>query len=80
MIDYYPVRFKSLGTSSTLVSLSHSVMILCSFLIIDKIVKRPACTVKNSFHGPVRPLMPKDGGNLEVFSARLYTVKTLVLL
>ena len=78
VIDYYLVRLKSLGTSSTLVSLSHSVMILCSFLIIDKILKRLACTVKNSFRGPVRPLMPKDGGILEVFNARVYTVKTLV--
>ena len=39
VIDYYRERLKSFGTSSTLVSLSHSIMILCSFLITDEILK-----------------------------------------
>ena len=40
VIDYYRERLKSFDTSSTLVSLSHSIMILCSFLITDEILKR----------------------------------------
>ena len=31
---------------------------------------------KTAFTDQVRPLMPKDGGILEVFNARVYTVKT----
>ena len=46
-IDYYCERLKSFVTISTVVSLSHSVMILCSFLKIDEILKRFVCTVKN---------------------------------
>ena len=33
---------------------------------------------KRAFTDQVQPLMPKDGGVLEVFSARVYTVKTHV--
>ena len=33
---------------------------------------------KTSFSDQVQPLMPKHGGILEVFSARVYTVKTRV--
>ena len=71
VIDYYGERLKSFSTSSTLVSLSHLIMVLCSFLNTDKILK-------TAFTNQVRPLMPKDGGVLEVFSARVYTVKTRV--
>ena len=46
VIDYYRERLKSFGTSSTLVSLSHSIMVLCSFLNTDEILKRRVCTVK----------------------------------
>ena len=52
VIDYYGERLKSFSTSSTLVSLSHLIMVLCSFLNTDKILKRLVCTVKNSFHQP----------------------------
>ena len=31
---------------------------------------------KTAFTDKVWPLMPTDGGNLEVFNARVYTVKT----
>ena len=33
---------------------------------------------KTAFTDQVRPLMPKDGGILEVFSAHVYTVKTYI--
>ena len=46
VIDYYGERLKSFSTSSTLVSLSHLIMVLCSFLNTDKILKRLVYTVK----------------------------------
>ena len=47
-------------------------MILCSFCNTDKIVNRFVCNAVTEQLSPnqVRPFVPKDGSDLEVFSCR----------
>ena len=52
---------------------------LCSFCNIDKIVNRFVCTAVTKQLSPnqVRPFVPKDGSDLEVFNARIQLFRRL---